>query len=114
LNKCTFCKDTLFFLGFLVGKNGVQVVSESIKVIQKWPTLKIVEVSSFHGLVGFYKRFVPNFSTIATPLNDIVKKDVPLCWVEKQEKPFQSLKDSLTHAPVLVFVELKALMSPNP
>nr|KYP67622.1 Transposon Ty3-I Gag-Pol polyprotein [Cajanus cajan] len=47
------------------------------------------------------KRFVKDFSTIASPLNELVKKDVPLIWGEKQEKAFHNLKDQLTHAPIL-------------
>nr|KYP54743.1 Retrotransposable element Tf2 [Cajanus cajan] len=47
------------------------------------------------------KRFVPNFSTLASPLNELVKKNVEFIWGEKQEKAFLALKDKLTHAPLL-------------
>jgi len=64
------------------------VVKNSIKVgrsyIQECPTPKTVSgVESFHGLVSFYRRFVRNFSTLATLLNEIVKKHVGFKWVEK-------------------------------
>ncbi|PIK37489.1 hypothetical protein BSL78_25676 [Apostichopus japonicus] len=60
------------------------------------------KMRSFHGLASFYRRFVPNFSSIASPLTAVVKKNVGFSWGEAQEKAFQALKDSLTHAPVLV------------
>nr|KYP72434.1 Transposon Ty3-I Gag-Pol polyprotein [Cajanus cajan] len=47
------------------------------------------------------KRFVPNFSTLASPLNELVKKNVEFIWGEKQENAFLTLKDKLTHAPLL-------------
>jgi hypothetical protein len=48
-----------------------------IKAIQEWLTPKTIsEVRSFHGLTSFYKRFVKDFRTLATPLNEIVKKMV--------------------------------------
>nr|KYP50633.1 Transposon Ty3-I Gag-Pol polyprotein [Cajanus cajan] len=47
------------------------------------------------------KRFVPNFSTLASPLNELVKKDVAFEWKEKHNLAFQELKHKLTQAPVL-------------
>ena len=75
-DKCTFCVDSIVFLGFVVNKKGVHVDPEKIKAIQEWPTPKNVgDVMSFHGLASFYRRFVPNFSSLASPLNELVKKD---------------------------------------
>nr|KYP56180.1 Retrovirus-related Pol polyprotein from transposon opus [Cajanus cajan]KYP56181.1 Retrovirus-related Pol polyprotein from transposon opus [Cajanus cajan] len=42
LEKCTFCQEQVNFLGFIVGKEGVQVDSEKIRAIQEWPTPKSV------------------------------------------------------------------------
>ena len=102
IEKCTFCVDNIVFLGFVVGRNGVQVDPEKIKAIQEWPTPKSVgDIRSFHGLASFCRRFVPNFSTIASPLNELVKKNVAFTWGEKQEQAFALLKEKLTKAPVL-------------
>nr|KYP30953.1 Retrovirus-related Pol polyprotein from transposon 17.6 [Cajanus cajan]KYP35465.1 Retrovirus-related Pol polyprotein from transposon 17.6 [Cajanus cajan] len=100
--KCTFCKDQVNFLGFIVGKERVHVESEKIKAIQDWPTLKSVrDVRIFRGLASYYRRFVKDFSTLASPLNELVKKDVPFLRGEAQEKAFKILKEKLTNAPIL-------------
>jgi hypothetical protein len=58
-------------------------------------------VRSFLGLVGFYRRFVKDFSTMAVPLNELTKKGVPFSWGTRQENAFNMQKDKLTHAPLL-------------
>nr|KYP44060.1 Retrovirus-related Pol polyprotein from transposon gypsy [Cajanus cajan] len=97
VDKCTFCVDNVIFLGFVVSKNGVHVDPEKIKAIQEWPIpINVSEVRSFHGLVSFYRRFVPNFSKLASPLKELVKKEVVFLWQEKHNLAFQELKQKLT------------------
>ena len=43
-------------------------------------TTNVGDVKSFHGLASFYRRFTPNFSSLASPLNELVKKDVTFHW----------------------------------
>jgi len=59
------------------------------------------DVRSFHGLSSFYRRFVPDFSSLSSPLNELVKKDTSFCWTEKHEQAFQRLKTQLTNASIL-------------
>ena len=103
LGKCSFGTDHVVFLGFVVGADGLRVDEEKIKAIRDWPSPSTVgEVRSFHGLAGFYRRFVPDFSSIAAPLTEVIKKNVGFKWEQAQEKAFQMLKVKLTHAPLLV------------
>ncbi|XP_028184710.1 uncharacterized protein LOC114371490 [Glycine soja] len=72
---------------------GVRVDVEKVKAIQEWPTPKTVsEVMVFHGLASFYRRFVKDFSTLAAPLTEVVKKNVGFKWGKKQEEAFAALK----------------------
>ncbi|XP_062115055.1 uncharacterized protein LOC133829215 [Humulus lupulus] len=95
-------KDGTWRMCFVVSATGIQVDEEKIKAIQEWPTpTTIGNVRSFHGLASFYRRFVKNFSTIAAPLTEVIKKNVIFKWGEAQEEAFQLLKYKLTHAPLL-------------
>jgi hypothetical protein len=58
-------------------------------------------VRSFLGLAWFYRRVVKDFSTIATPLNALMKKGVSFSWGTTQENAFTMLKDKLTLVPLL-------------
>ncbi|KAH9769547.1 hypothetical protein KPL71_012041 [Citrus sinensis] len=92
----------IFFLGYVVSAKGIEVDEEKVKAIQEWPTPKSVsEVRSFHGLASFYRRFVKDFSTLAAPLTEIVKKHVGFKWGSEQERAFNLIKEKLVSAPLL-------------
>jgi hypothetical protein len=60
-----------------------------VEAIKNWPTpVNVSQVRSFHGLAGFYRHFVKNFSTIAAPLNELTKKGVEFVWVKSQDTAF--------------------------
>ena len=72
---------------------GIQVDEEKVRAIQEWPSPTSVSiVRSFHRLTNFYWRFVKDFSTLAGPLTEVIKKDVGFKWGEEQEKTFQMIK----------------------
>jgi hypothetical protein len=94
--KCTFCTDRVAFLGYVVTPQGIEVDEAKIEARKSWSipaTLK--QLQSFLCLAGFYRCFVRDFSTIAAPLSDLMKKGVP------QEHSFNAPIDKLTHAPLL-------------
>ena len=78
---------------------------DPIKVagVADWKTLKNVrDIRKFLGFVNFYRRFIPNHSKKAKPMNDLLKKGVPFEWKQEQEDAFQELKQVVQKEPVLL------------
>ncbi|XP_071729252.1 uncharacterized protein [Rutidosis leptorrhynchoides] len=105
-SKCEFWLREVQFLGHVINKKGICVDPVKIEAIMRWePPTNPTEVRSFLGLAGYYRRFIQDFSRIATPLTKLTRKSVPWRWEEKQEQAFQLLKEKLVQAPILVLPE---------
>ncbi|KAL0549645.1 hypothetical protein IC582_014132 [Cucumis melo] len=101
-SKCEFWLKQVSFLGHVVSKAGVSVDLSKIEAVTGWTRPSTVsEVRSFLGLAGYYRRFVENFSRIATPLTQLTRKGAPFVWSKACEDSFQNLKQKLVTAPVL-------------
>ncbi|KAL0534284.1 hypothetical protein IC582_028573 [Cucumis melo] len=101
-SKCEFWLKQVSFLGHVVSKAGVSVDPAKIEAVTGWTRPSTVsEVRSFLGLAGYYRRFVEDFSRIATPLTQLTRKGAPFVWSKACEDSFQNLKQKLVTAPVL-------------
>jgi hypothetical protein len=96
--------SSLECLGHIAGCEKVPLLPDKVTAISNFqrPSTK-KQVRSFLGLVGFYRRFIPNFSAIAAPLSDLTKKGQPnkVTWKESQENAFIALRSALMVTPVL-------------
>ncbi|GJU55176.1 putative reverse transcriptase domain-containing protein [Tanacetum coccineum] len=90
------------FLGHMINDNGIHVDPSKIEVVKNWKSPRtLIEVRSFLGLAGYYRRFIDNFSKIAKSLTILTQKCKTFDWGEEQELAFQTMKDRLCNAPVL-------------
>ena len=73
-HKCEFLKTELSYLGHVVTGEGVKHDPHKIQAINEFPIpTNKTEVKLFLGLAGYYRKFIPQFSKIAKPLNDLLK-----------------------------------------
>ena len=102
LSKCQFWLDKVTFLGHVISAEGVSVDPHKIEAVVNWkPPKNVLEVRSFLGLAGYYKKFVEGFSRIAAPLTKLTRKDVKYDWVDACQQSFEELNGRLTSGPIL-------------
>ncbi|WMV42470.1 hypothetical protein MTR67_035855 [Solanum verrucosum] len=90
------------FLGHVVSKEGVMVDPQKIEAVRNLVrSSSVTEIKSFGGPTSYYRQFVKNFTSIATQLTNLTKKEIPFEWTEKYEESFQKLKTLLTTVPIL-------------
>jgi hypothetical protein len=76
-SKCEFWLNTVKFLGHTISSNGISVNPSKVQEVLDWksPT-SVHQIRSFLGLAGYYHHFIPNFSRIAKPMIELLKKGV--------------------------------------
>ncbi|UYV73410.1 hypothetical protein LAZ67_10003088 [Cordylochernes scorpioides] len=100
--KCRFAFEELEILGYITSKHGIKPAEHNIKAVRNFPRpKKVKEVQSFLGMCSYYRKFIKDFSKIADPLTNLIKKSVSFTWTERQEEAFQTLKTALLSPPIL-------------
>lgn len=103
MKKCNFIKPSLTFLGHVISAEGIKTDPEKISAVQTFPVpTSVKEVQRFLGFAGWYHRFIKNFSEKAAPLHALKKKDVTWNWSDKCQQAFETIKNDLITAPVLI------------
>ena len=86
-----------------MSQGGIVVDHSMIEVVLKWKSPKSVfEIRSFLGLARYYRRFIGGFSKLAFPLTKLTRKGQAFVWDAQCEHSFQTLKEKLMIAHVLV------------
>ncbi|MBV2113416.1 MAG: hypothetical protein KUF82_20885, partial [Candidatus Thiodiazotropha sp. (ex Ctena orbiculata)] len=102
--KCSLFQTKVAYLGHIVSKDGTMCDPSKIEAIKYWPApTNKSEVRSILGLIGYYRKFIPNFSERASPLTKLTRKKVKFHWDDKCYKAFQDLKACLIKSPILSF-----------
>jgi hypothetical protein len=89
-------------LGHVISERGIEVDKAKVETVQKLPPpTDVKSLRSFLGHVGFYRRFIKDFSNITNPLTHVLQKDVAFDFDEKCLAAFQTLKSALVSAPII-------------
>ncbi|CAG2201756.1 unnamed protein product [Mytilus edulis] len=99
-----FARPEVIYLGHKISKQGVQADISKVEAVESFPVPKTEKnVRSFLGLTNYYRKFIKGYSHLATPLNRLLRKDVPFELSEKCQKAFDQLKQSLCSSPILAY-----------
>jgi hypothetical protein len=106
-NNYEFWLTEVAFLGHVISAGGVSVDPGKVNDVLNWiPLTTALEIQSFLGLVGYYRRFIKDFSKIAKSMMKLLEKNKAFEWIAECQASFEELRKRLTSSPVLVLSDL--------
>jgi len=100
-SKCSFAEQAVHYLEHVITATGVAMDTAKVSAVQAWPQPRSTRgLRGFLGLVGYYRRFIRNYGTIAAPLTQLLRK-AGFQWTDAATAAFDELKAALAAAPVL-------------
>ncbi|PNF31840.1 hypothetical protein B7P43_G08901 [Cryptotermes secundus] len=107
-DKCEFLRPELTYLGHVISKEGVKPDPKKIEAVVRFPAPeKQKDVKAFLGLTGYYRKFIPHYSTIAKPLTTLLTKETPWKWNSEEQESFDLLKAKLVEFPILQYPDFQ-------
>jgi predicted aspartyl protease len=101
-SKCHLFQKEIKFLGHLITDKGILPDPNKIKAIMeiKIPD-NITKLQSFLGIVGYYRKFVPNFATLCKGLYELTRIGINYVWTQAHNDAVNTLKTILSSQPIL-------------
>ena len=117
--KCNLFQKELKYLGHIVSPEGIATDPKKVECVREWPVPQnLKQLQSFLGFVGYYRRFIKDFSKISRPLYDLFKGSgggkkkgkikqqlIPFHWSEVHQGAFDKLVSMCCEAPVLAYAD---------
>lgn len=110
-SKCTIGMTKIEYLGHVVGQGCAWPMHDKVSKIKNAPRpVTKKQLRSFLGLSGYYRKFIPHYATIASPLTDLTRKGQPntLHWMDEHERAFTELKRHISNPPVLLLPDVQS------
>jgi hypothetical protein len=102
LAKCCFACQEVDYLGHTIGVGKITPQQAKVKALRDAPRpTNRKELKSFLGMAGFYQRYIPHYGNLTAGLTDLLRKDRPFVWGDKEEECFVAIKNALCSGAVL-------------
>ena len=111
LRKCKIFANSVNYLGHMITAEGIQMVPKYVEKIMDWPLPRTgKELKSFLGFCGYYRSFIPNYSSLTAELESLKMEEDPE-WTDETRLQFKNLKEAFRTAPVRGYPDYE---SPEP
>jgi hypothetical protein len=107
VEKCVFATSRVEHLGHVIDGNGIRPHQDKVQALINFKTKDVKSLRAFLGLASYFRRFIPDFAAVASPLYRLLKKNASWNWSETQEAAKQKLVQRLTSTPVLAHYDEK-------
>ncbi|XP_030039241.2 uncharacterized protein K02A2.6 [Manduca sexta] len=105
-NKCEFFKDSVTYLGYVISKKGIKTCPNKTQAILNAPEpTNVTEVKRFLGMVNYYRNFIPNASSMLSPLHELLRSETHWQWGERQRCCMAAVRRELASERVLAHFE---------
>ena len=91
--KCEFHTNTVCLLGYIVQSGSLMPDPAKVQAVEEWPVpASRKELQHFLGFANFYRRFIRDYSKVASSLTKLTSVKVTFRWTEEANMAFCKLK----------------------
>lgn len=105
-SKFQYKVDEVKYMGHIMSAQGLKVDGDRVKAILEMPSpTNVTELKRFMGVLNYVSKFIPNLSSLSTPLRMLLRRDVPWEWNHEHAKAETLIKEKLCSSPVLTYYD---------